>query len=152
MATFALEQKSIVIIGGTSGLGLSAARAFLAEGARVVVVGRNPAKVETAERELGRNVIGLAADATDPKAAVAAINIALGNFNAFHGLYHVAGGSGRQQGDGPLHELTEEGWQYTLNENLTSLIYSNRAAVRQFLKQETGGSILKHRFRAWFLT
>jgi len=142
MATFALEQKSIVIIGGTSGLGLSAARAFLAEGARVVVVGRNPAKVETAERELGRNVIGLAADATDPKAAVAAINIALGNFNAFHGLYHVAGGSGRQQGDGPLHELTEEGWQYTLNENLTSLIYSNRAAVRQFLKQETGGSIL----------
>ncbi|HYV33012.1 MAG TPA: SDR family oxidoreductase [Candidatus Binatia bacterium] len=142
MATLALENKSIVIVGGTSGLGLSAARAFLAAGARVVIVGRDPAKVEAAERDLGRNVIGLAADATDPKAAPAAINIALGNFNAFHGLYHVAGGSGRRQGDGPLHELTDEGWQYTLTENLTTLAYSNRAAVQQFLRQQSGGSIL----------
>src|SRR5881397_3883685 len=116
MAAFDLEGKSIVVVVGTSGLGLSAARAFLEEGARVVIVGRDAAKVQAAERELGRNVIGFAADATDPKAAMAAINIALGNFHAFHGLYHVAGGSGRAQGDGPLHELTDEGWQHTLTE------------------------------------
>ena len=60
MATLALENKSIVIVGGTSGLGLSAARAFLAAGARVVIVGRDQAKVEAAERDLGRNVIGRA--------------------------------------------------------------------------------------------
>jgi NAD(P)-dependent dehydrogenase (short-subunit alcohol dehydrogenase family) len=142
MATHALESKSIVVVGGTSGLGLSAARAFLAAGANVVVVGRDKSKVEAAEKELGQGVIGFAADATDPNAAPAAIQIALGNFNAFHGLYHVAGGSGRRHGDGPLHELTDEGWDYTLRENLTSLLYSNRAAVRQFLKQQSGGSIL----------
>jgi NAD(P)-dependent dehydrogenase (short-subunit alcohol dehydrogenase family) len=142
MATLALENKSLVIIGGTSGLGFSAARAFLAAGAKVVIVGRDGDKVEAAEKELGRNVIGFTADATDPKSAPAAINIALGNFQRFDGLYHVAGGSGRRQGDGPLHELTDEGWRYTIDENLTSLVYSNRAAVQQFLKQQRGGSVL----------
>jgi NAD(P)-dependent dehydrogenase (short-subunit alcohol dehydrogenase family) len=142
MAASALEKKSLVIIGGSSGLGFSAARAFLAAGARVVITGRDGDKVEAAERELGRNVVGFVADATDPKSAPAAIHIALGNFQRFDGLYHVAGGSGRRQGDGPLHELTDDGWRYTLDENLTSLAYSNRAAVQQFLKQQSGGSIL----------
>ena len=140
--TLALQNKSIVIVGGTSGLGLSAARAFLAAGARLVIVGRDEEKVHAAEKELGRNVVGFAADAVSPKTAPAAVNIALGNFQRFDGLYHVAGGSGRRQGDGPLHELTDEGWRYTLEENLTSLMYSNRAAAQQFLKQGTGGSVL----------
>lgn len=142
MAADALTNKSLVVIGGTSGLGLSAARAFIAAGARVVVTGRDEQKVEAAEKELGPNAIGFVADAGDSKSAPAAIQIALGNFKRFDGLYHVAGGSGRRQGDGPLHELTDEGWEYTLNENLTSLVYSNRAAVQQFLKQQSGGSIL----------
>ena len=140
--TLALQNKSIVIVGGTSGLGLSAARAFLAAGARLVIVGRDEEKVHAAEKELGRNVVGFAADAVSPKTAPAAVNIALGNFQRFDGLYHVAGGSGRRQGDGPLHELTDEGWRYTLEENLTSLMYSNRAAAQQFLKQGTGGSVI----------
>lgn len=142
MTTQALHQKSIVVVGGSSGLGLSAARAFLAAGARVVITGRDEEKVHAAEKELGRNVIGFAADATDAKAAPAAIQVALGNFQRFDGLYHVAGGSGRRHGDGPLHEMTDEGWRYTIEENLTSLVYSNRAAVQQFLRQQTGGSIL----------
>ncbi len=131
-----------VVIGGTSGIGLSAARSFVAAGARLVVVGRDAESCEQAERELGAGAIVMAADAMDPKASVAAINVATGNFQGFHGLYHVAGGSGRKKGDGPLHEVTDEGWDYTLKLNLTSLFYSNRAAVHQFLKQKTGGSVL----------
>jgi NAD(P)-dependent dehydrogenase (short-subunit alcohol dehydrogenase family) len=57
-------------------------------------------------------------------------------------LYHVAGGSGRRAGDGPLHELSDEGWRVTHDLNLTSLFNSNRAAVRQLLKQGGGGSVL----------
>ncbi|HEV8692704.1 MAG TPA: SDR family oxidoreductase, partial [Lysobacter sp.] len=137
-----LAGKSLVIIGGTSGLGLSAAKALVAAGAKVVVVGRDEERVETAEKALGGQGIGFAADATDPKSAPAAIRIAAGNYGGFHGLYHVAGGSGRRQGDGPLHEVTDEGWEFTLNENLTSMFYANRAAVQQFIRQQTGGSIL----------
>lgn len=137
-----LSNKVLVVIGGTSGLGLSAARTFVREGARVIVVGRGAEKVQAVERELGSAVTGLMADASLPDTAARAIALAVEKFGSFHGLYHVAGGSGRKHGDGPLHELTDEGWQFTLNENLTSLLYSNRAAVRQFLVQRRGGSVL----------
>jgi NAD(P)-dependent dehydrogenase (short-subunit alcohol dehydrogenase family) len=137
-----LQNKALVVVGGTSGLGLSAAKAFIAAGAQVVVVGKDPEKIEHAKKELGNAAMALPADATDPKAAVAAVQIAVKNFGGFHGLYHVAGGSGRKMGDGPLHDVTDEGWEYTLQQNLTSLFYSNRAAIRQFLQQKSGGSIL----------
>lgn len=137
-----LKGKFFVVIGGTTGLGFSAARAFVANSARVVVVGRNPQNVELAQKELGDSVRAIAADAAEPRTAVEAIALAVREFGGFHGLYHVAGGSGRKMGDGPLHELTDEGWRATLDLNLTSLVYSNRAAVRQFLAQNTGGSIL----------
>src|SRR5204862_7345093 len=77
-----------------------------------------------------------------PKTAAEAIQSAVKAFGGFHGLYHVAGGSGRKQGDGLLHEITDGGWDYTLKLNLTSLFYSNRAAIQQFLTQKTGGAIL----------
>ena len=137
-----LSGKVLVVIGGTSGIGLSAARAFVREGARVVVVGRTPEKVAAVEHELGSALAGLVGDAVQPDTAARAIALAVDKFGGFQGLYHVAGGSGRKQGDGPLHELTDEGWQFTLNENLTSLFYSNRAAAQQFLKQGRGGSVL----------
>ena len=137
-----LSDKVLVVIGGTSGLGLSAAKAFAREGARVVIVGRTAEKVVAAERELGSAVTGLVGDATQPDTAARAIAMAVEKFGGFHGLYHVAGGSGRKQGDGPLHELTDAGWQFTVNENLTSLFYSNRAAAQQFLKQGRGGTVL----------
>jgi len=137
-----LEGKVIVVVGGTSGLGLSAAKAFVAEGARIVVVGRSSEKAAQAKQELGQNGQSLVADAADPQTAERAVAFALEYFSGFHGLYHVAGGSGRGMGDGPLHDLTEEGWQYTLNENLTAMFYSNRAAVRRLLMQGRGGTVL----------
>jgi NAD(P)-dependent dehydrogenase (short-subunit alcohol dehydrogenase family) len=137
-----LAGKVLVVIGGTSGLGLSAARALVAEGARVAIVGRDPAKVAAAEKELGAAVFGVVGDATHAGTAEAAVATAVEKFGGFDGLYHVAGGSGRRQGDGPLHELSDEGWRFTLEENLTALFLSNRAAVRQLLRQGTGGSVL----------
>ena len=137
-----LSGKALVVIGVTSGIGLSAARAFVRAGARLVVVGRTAEKVAAVERELGSAVTGLVGDAVQPATATRAIALAVDKFSGFHGLYHVAGGSGRKQGDGPLHELTDAGWQFTLTENLTSLFYSNRAAAQELLKQGRGGSVL----------
>ncbi|MBI2928989.1 MAG: SDR family oxidoreductase [Verrucomicrobia bacterium] len=137
-----LEGKVLVIIGGTSGLGLSAARAFVREGAKVVAVGRDAETTAVAEKELGAAGRVIARDATEPVTAPQAIELALRDFGGFDGLYHVAGGSGRRAGDGPLHEITDEGWEYTLRLNLTSAFYSNRAAARQFLAQGRSGAVL----------
>ncbi len=137
-----LEGKVIVIIGGTTGLGLSAARACVRAGARVVITGRNAGSVTDAAAALGVAGAALAGDAIDPGHAPAAIALARERFGGFHGLYHGAGGSGRRMGDGPLHEITDEGLRATLELNLHSVVFSNRAAVRQFLAQGSGGSIL----------
>ena len=138
-----LAGKTLVVIGGTTGLGLSAARAFLSAGARgVVVTGRNSGSARAALAELGTEAVAHAGDAADPTHAAGAIALARERFGAFDGLYHVAGGSGRRLGDGPLHEVTDAGVPATLALNLNSVIYSNRAAVRQFLAQGTGGAIL----------
>jgi len=139
----ALVGKTIVIMGGTTGLGLSAARALSEEGARLVLVGRTPEKIEAAIEELTDEVAcGFEGDATEPETAADAIECALHEFGGFDGLYHVAGGSGRGMGDGPLHELTDDGWEYTLDLNLTSVFYSNRAAVRKLLELDRPGAIL----------
>lgn len=137
-----LAQKRLVIIGGTTGLGLSAAKAFVEKGASVIVVGRDVEKGRLAEAELQGKGIAISGDATDPATARTAIERCQQAFGGFDGLYHVAGGSGRRYGDGPLHELTLDGWNYTLALNLTSLMLSNQAAVQAFLAQGTGGSIL----------
>jgi NAD(P)-dependent dehydrogenase (short-subunit alcohol dehydrogenase family) len=137
-----LADKKIVVIGGTTGIGLSAAKAFIAEGAKVVVAGRNKDSVAQAAGELGKNAHGMSADATQATTAVNAIDICLQKFGGFDGLYHVAGGSGRKMGDGPLHELTLDGWNKTLELNLTSLMLSNQAAIKKFLELKKAGTIL----------
>jgi NAD(P)-dependent dehydrogenase (short-subunit alcohol dehydrogenase family) len=137
-----LVNKNIVIIGGTTGLGLSAAKAFINESAKVVVVGRNADSVKEAKKILGENAEALVADATHPETATNSIITCIERFGTFDGLYHVAGGSGRKMGDGPLHELTLEGWNRTMELNLTSLMLSNQAAVKKFLELKRTGTIL----------
>lgn len=137
-----LKNKHIVIIGGTTGLGLSAAKAFITNGAGIVVTGRNADNLEAAKKMLGDNAAFTEGDATKTGTAENAINTCLQQFGAFDGLYHVAGGSGRKMGDGPLHEITLDGWNATLELNLTSLMLSNRAAIKKFLELKKGGTIL----------
>jgi len=133
----------IVVAGGTTGLGRSATCALARAGARVVAVGLpSEPDVTTLRRELGESVLVLEGDLRDPATAKGAVAAAVELFGAFSGLYHVAGGSGRRMGDGPLHELTDEGLRATLDLNLASLVYSNRAAVRRFLSDGRGGVLL----------
>jgi NAD(P)-dependent dehydrogenase (short-subunit alcohol dehydrogenase family) len=137
-----VEGLVVVIMGGTTGLGLSAAQALVAQGARVVVSSRSEANVQESLQLLGRPACGLAGDASHSETAEQVVALAVERFGRLDALYHVAGGSGRSKGDGALHEMTDEGLRYTLDLNLQSVIFSNRAAVRQFLRQGAGGCIL----------
>jgi NAD(P)-dependent dehydrogenase (short-subunit alcohol dehydrogenase family) len=142
MSTLALNRKVIVIIGGTSGMGLSAASTFVAQGAKVVAVGREDEHLEKARNILGGAAFIFAGEAADSAVAARAIDEAQRRFGGFHGLYHVAGGSGRKMGDGPLHEITDAGLEATMRLNFEAVVYSNRAAVKAFMEQGAGGTIL----------
>src|SRR5690242_20033646 len=73
MASSDLRGKSLVIIGGTTGLGFSAASAFLEQGARIVVTGRDRVNVRKAQKEFGKSACCFSADAIRPSSAVRAI-------------------------------------------------------------------------------
>jgi NAD(P)-dependent dehydrogenase (short-subunit alcohol dehydrogenase family) len=137
-----LEGKKIVIIGGTTGIGLSAAQAFIRQGAFVTALGKEEESAGAARQMLSEKALVLTGDAVAENTAETAILQSIERWGGFDGLYHVAGGSGRRYGDGPLHDLTLEGWHLTLDLNLTSLVLSNRAAVRFFLKNGRGGAIV----------
>ena len=79
-----LSNKTFVIIGGTTGIGLSTAESFISEGANVVVVGRNSNNVDKAKSTLGKSASGLTGDATRAETAVKAIDLATKKF-----IYHI---------------------------------------------------------------
>ena len=137
-----LAKKRIVIIGGTAGIGLAAAKAFIEWGAKLSILGLS--EIEDPEIssdffQASEIVIG---DARDPEAVTQAVEQCETRWGGFDGLFHVTGGSGRKMGDGPLHELSLEGWNQTLELNLTSAMISNQLAVKKFLKSGNGGTIL----------
>ena len=57
------QGKRVVIIGGTSGMGLATAMSLLEGGARVLVTGRSPAGLDSAQKELGKGALVVSSDA-----------------------------------------------------------------------------------------
>ena len=129
-------------MGGTTGMGLSAALALKEKGAKVFVIGRNEDSCEEALLKLGPSGMALTGDATEPETIEKAIYLTHSTFGKINGLFHVAGGSGRKFGDGPLDQLSLEGWNKTFELNLTSMMLSNKAMVNYFIEHKTAGSIL----------
>jgi NAD(P)-dependent dehydrogenase (short-subunit alcohol dehydrogenase family) len=139
-----LATKRACIVGGTSGLGLAAARRFLEEGAHTAIFGRDADKGAAAQAALASvGPVGFfQADAGDEAQISTAWKLAVDWLGGCDVPYHVAGISGRRFGDGPLHECTLEGWQTTIQANLTSVFLSNQLAVTHFLRLGQPGVIL----------
>lgn len=78
------DGKKVVVIGGTSGIGLTTAKVLLAGGARVLVTGRSQAGLESAQNELGEDALVVASDAgslTDIDALATHVKDAFGSFD-----------------------------------------------------------------------
>ena len=68
-----LAGKTVLVAGGSKGIGLACAHAFLAEGAKVAITSRDPANIAAARKKLGDAVIGIAADLSNADQAAAAV-------------------------------------------------------------------------------
>src|ERR1700750_3290094 len=89
-----LKNKTALITGGNSGIGLETARVFIAEGARVIITGRNKERLAQAEKELGPNAFAAVADTTDIAATEAAIKQGVEKFGKLDAVFANAGIAG----------------------------------------------------------
>jgi len=131
-----------VVVTGTTGIAAAAAHTLAEAGHRVFVVSRTEENCRVLAEELGADAGYVAADLQDEASAVAAFDAAAQAMGRIDGLVAVAGGSARRFGDGWLHEMALEGWNKSLEMNLTTMFLSVREAVRHMREQGDGGSIV----------
>jgi len=126
----------VILVTGSTGIAAAAAEALINAGAMVFVTSRTADHVDNLVEDLAVRAAGAAADLTNESAVQSVVDACVATFGRLDGVYNVAGISGRRFGDGPLHELSLEGWQTVLEANLTSQMLVCRATVRQMLGQE----------------
>lgn len=130
MARFA--DKSIVITGGSSGIGLATARRIVAEGGRVLITGTDAGKLE---RVRGENIATLVNDSGNPEAAEALADEARRLFGTIDGLFLNAGiGAGIAFG-----EITPEFYRRMMDINVGGPLFGAQALAPVI---RDGGAIL----------
>jgi NAD(P)-dependent dehydrogenase (short-subunit alcohol dehydrogenase family) len=122
-----LENKTALITGGNSGIGLATARLFVAEGARVAITGRNQKTLDAAVAELGRDVLAIRADVTDIEGTERAVAKLVERFGKLHIVFANAG----------IPSLAA--FEEIIRTNLTAVFFTIQAAA---LHLNPGASII----------
>jgi NAD(P)-dependent dehydrogenase (short-subunit alcohol dehydrogenase family) len=123
--TMRLANNTALITGGNSGLGLATAKLFVAEGAKVIITGRNQETLQAAAKELGPNALAVAADATDIAATEAAIKQGVEKFGKLDIIFANAGIPGAT----PVGSATVAVFEQVIRTNLTSVFFTVQSAL-----------------------
>lgn len=129
-------QGRVCLVTGTTGIAAAAARALAAEDANVFVTSRTHQHVDGLLEDLGERGAGIVADLTQEDQVQSVVDKCVSRFGRIDCVYNVAGISGRRFGDGPLHEMTLDGWRVVLENNATSVFLVSRATIRAMLAQQ----------------
>lgn len=132
-------QGLVVFISGNTGIAEATARLAVARGARVFVCGLDAGPGELLHMELGCG--HYAGDLTGAGHAEKAVAHCLKMYGHIDGLFNAAGASGRRHGDGPLHLVTDEGWEWTLAANLRTMFLVSRTALRRMIPRRAGSIV-----------
>jgi gluconate 5-dehydrogenase len=134
---FDLSGRTALVTGSSRGLGRAIAEGMARAGARLVVNGTDPARVETAVAEFrsaGHAAEGAAFDVTDEAAAVRAFENLDAKGIAIDILVNNAGIMIRK----PLIELTSAEWRKVIETNLTSAFIIGREAAKRMIAKKRG--------------
>ena len=130
-----LNNKIVLVTGGTSGIGLAAAGLFRREGAKVIVVGTSKERLATAQATLGENGFAVAANLRHPAEIDRVIDAARERYGRIDVLYANAG-LGRAA---PLESVTEEQLDEQFEVNFKGLFFTIQKTVPLMTKS---GSIV----------
>ncbi|MEU1020085.1 SDR family oxidoreductase [Streptomyces sp. NPDC005900] len=122
-----LKDRVYVVTGASRGLGNATARELVADGAKVVITGRDEKAVAEAAAELGPNAAGVAADNADPAVADRLIAAAREHFGGFDGVLISVGGPP----PGFVADSTDEQWQAAFESVFLGAVRLARAAATE---------------------
>jgi NAD(P)-dependent dehydrogenase (short-subunit alcohol dehydrogenase family) len=137
-----LQNKVAIITGAGRGIGLAGAKAFVREGAKVVVAEVNPElgkRAESVLRQSGGEALFIPADCGDSAQVQAMIAAAWERYGAIHVLYNNA--SIFTPADHPVTELPEAEWERILRVNLWSVFLCSKYAVPRIIASG-GGAVI----------
>lgn len=141
LSRFRVDGRVAIVTGGARGLGLAAARALAAAGARVVITSRDEAAAITAAKELtaasGVQTLGAAVDVRDAAAIAAMVDRARAAFGRIDILVNNAGTTRRES----LSALTEDQWDEVVDTNLKGTWLCCRA-VEPVMREAGWGRII----------
>jgi NAD(P)-dependent dehydrogenase (short-subunit alcohol dehydrogenase family) len=137
-----INGRVAVVTGGSRGIGLAVAEAFVGAGASVLITGRDRVQLEAASRRLGAartgaGVIAVQADVRQPAEAARAVDCAADRFGGLDVLVNNAG-VGRF---GDVADMTVDDWQDVIATNLSGVFYCSRAAIPH-MRSRGGGWII----------
>jgi NAD(P)-dependent dehydrogenase (short-subunit alcohol dehydrogenase family) len=135
--TVSVENKTAVVIGGTTGIGRAIARAFAADGAAVIATSRSPASVAAITDELrdrGVTTAEVTCDVTDRASIEGLRDVALDTFGSVDVLVNSAGATDHA----PIRTMTDEQWDRSMDVFLTGVF----RACQVFSRVMDTGSIV----------
>ena len=122
-----LKDRVYIVTGATRGLGNAVARELVADGARVVLTGREEESVGAAVAALGAHAVGVAADNADPEAPGRLIAAARDHFGRFDGILVSVGGPA----PGFVADTTDEQWTTAFESVFLGAVRLARAAAEE---------------------
>ncbi|MEU0842124.1 SDR family oxidoreductase [Streptomyces sp. NPDC005962] len=133
-----LNDRVYIVTGATRGLGRAAAAELVADGAKVLITGRDADKAAAAAADLGPNAIGVAADNADPDAAERLIATARERFGRFDGILISVGGPPA----GPTADITDAQWQTAFDSVFLGAVRLARGAAAELTPGGVIGFVL----------
>src|ERR1700682_752794 len=109
-----LSNKVAIVTGAGGGIGLAIATAFVREGAKVVICGRDRKKLDAAAKQLGTSCVAVSADVSDAGEIKKLVDTTLQSFQRINVLVNNAG----VLLAGTAESLSEDDWDQTFNINV----------------------------------
>lgn len=132
------EGKVAVVTGAASGIGEAITRQLVAEGAKVVAADINADRLNKLEVEFADSVVGVIANVTKESDVEAMVAKAAEHFGRLDIAFNVAGASR----PGPILNLSEEDWDFTVDLVLKGVFLSTKHEARQMIASGAKGAIV----------
>jgi NAD(P)-dependent dehydrogenase (short-subunit alcohol dehydrogenase family) len=135
------KGKVAIVTGAGGGVGKAISKRLASEGCKVILLGRNRAKLQKTASEIGnkRNTLVVTADITKEAEVLSAIDQTINSFDRIDILVNNAGTINDPV---PFHEMTDDQWNDLIDTNLVGMFRMTKAAIPLMMKNGSGCSIV----------